>query len=48
MDIKQQTITVRDLVAGYMNDPDHGVRARHPHALHGTALGILCGHGTEI
>jgi len=26
MDIKQQTITVRDLVAGYMNDPDHGVR----------------------
>ena len=26
MDIKQQTITVRDLVSGYMNDPDHGVR----------------------
>ena len=26
MDIKQQTIMVRDLVAGYINDPDHGVR----------------------
>jgi hypothetical protein len=26
MDIKHQAITVRDLVAGYMNDPDHGVR----------------------
>ena len=26
MDIKEQTITVRDLVAGYMNVRDHGVR----------------------
>ena len=31
MDIKQQTITVRDLVAGYMNDPDHGVRGYGGH-----------------
>lgn len=27
MDVTQQAITVRDLVSGFKNDPDHGVQA---------------------
>lgn len=29
MDIKPKQIAVRDLIAGYMNDPNHGVYGYH-------------------